>query len=217
MMRVATFLFLSAIAFSNAFAQSPAPVEAPEFVIGDRWVFRQVDLHNDEEQNKWENKVTGLQDDSVQFAGVTLAHKDASKVGRSFKATASRSTLTFPDSRIVEGKEVKFDFPLEVGKTWKYDYKIRRDDGNGFITLSAEAKVDGWEDVEVPAGKFKALKVTHFIIYLNVNSSGRRTNRQLLKTYWYSPQVKREVKYEYVDRSNVGDRTRTELVEYEVK
>lgn len=217
MMRFAVLLFLSVITVPSVFSQTQAPVERPEFVIGDRWVLRQVDLHSDEEQNKWENKVTGLQDDSVQFAGVTLANKDASKVGKSYKASASRATLTFPNSLIVEGQEVKFDFPLEVGKTWKYDYKTRRNDGKGFITYSAEAKVDSWEDVEVPAGKFKALKVTHSIFYSNVNSSGTTTNRQLLKTYWYSPQVKREVKYEYVDRHAAGDRTRTELVEYEVK
>ena len=48
MTRVATFLFLSA----NAFAQSPAPLERSEFVIGDRWVFRYVDLYNNEEVNK---------------------------------------------------------------------------------------------------------------------------------------------------------------------
>lgn len=217
MMRFAALLFLSAIALPNAFAQSPAQVERPEFVIGDRWVSRQVDLHSDEEVNKWELKVTGLHEDSVQFAGVTLANKDASKVGKSYKTSASRSTLTIPNSLVVEGKEVKFDFPLEVGKTWKYDYKNARSDGKGYIAHSAEAKVDGWEDVEVPAGKFKALKVTHYIFYSNVNASGRTTNRATQKNYWYSPEVKREVKYEFVDRSGAGDRVRTELVEYEVK
>ena len=63
--------------------------------------------------------MSGLHDDSVQFAGVTLANKDALKVGKPYKASASRSTLTVPNSLIVEGLEVKFDFPLEVGKTWK--------------------------------------------------------------------------------------------------
>lgn len=217
MTRVATFLFLSAIACSNAFAQSPAPVERPEFVVGDRWVFRQVDLYNNEELNKWEHKVSGLHDDNVLFAGVTLANKDAAKVGKSYKASASRSTLTFPDSLIVEGKELKFDFPLEVGKTWRYDYKIRRNDGKGFTTFSVNAEVDGWEEVQVPAGKFKALKVTHFIPYSTETTEGRRFSGQLLKTYWYSPEVKREVKYEFVDRGVAGNRTRTELVEYEVK
>ena len=216
MMRVATFLFLSAIACSNALAQSPAPVERPEFVIGDRWVLRYVDLYNNEELNKWELKVSGLHDDSVRFASVTLANKDASKVGKSSKATASRSTLTFGNGLIVEGKEVRFDFPLEVGKTWKYDYKTRRNDGKGFTTFSVNAKVEGWEEVEVPAGKFKALKVTHTTAYFT-ETGGMTYNNQVLRTYWYSPEVKREVKYEFIDRATAGDRSRTELVEYEVK
>ena len=216
MMRVATFLFLSAIACSNALAQSPAPVERPEFVIGDRWVFRQIDLYNNEEVSKWENKVTGQHDDSVRFAGVTLANKDAAKVGKSYKASASRSTLTFGNSQIVEGKEVRFDFPLEVSKTWKYDYKTRRNDGNGFTTFRVDAKVEGWENVEVPAGKFKALKVTHTSAYSS-ETGGQTYSGQVLKTYWYSPEVKQEVKYEYLERANGGDRGRIELVEYEVK
>ena len=216
MMRFSTLLLLSAIAVPNAFAQTAAPVEAPEFVIGDRWAFRYVDLYNNAELNKWELKVSGLHEDSVRFAGVTLANKDASKVGKSYKTSASRSTLTVPNSLLVEGKEVKFDFPLEVGKTWKYDYKTRRNDGNGFTTFSVEAKVDGWEEVEVPAGKFKALKVTHASSY-STETGGQRYNGQLLRTYWYSPQAKREVKYEFIDRGDAGDRARTELVEYEVK
>ena len=201
---------------SNAFAQSTAPVERPEFIIGERWVFRVIDLYGNVELNKWENKVDGLHDDSVRFSSVTLAHMDASKVGKSFKATASRSTLTFLNSRIVEGKELSFDFPLEVGKTWKFDYKARRDDGSGGTTYRVDAKVDGWEEVEVPAGKFKALKVTHSSAYSTV-TGGQTFNGQLLKTYWYSPEAKRVVKHDYIDRSNGGDRTRTELVEYEVK
>ena len=215
-MRFSALLFLSTIAVPNAFAQTQAPVERPEFVIGDRWVLRYIDLYSNAELNKWELKVTGLHDDSVRFSSVTLANKDASKVGRSGKTTASRATLTFGNGLIVEGKEVRFDFPLDVGKTWKYDYKTRRNDGNGFTTYSVEAKVDGWEEVEVPAGKFKALKVTHASSY-STDTGGQKYNGQLLKTYWYSPQAKREVKFDFVDRGDGGDRGRTELVEYEVK
>lgn len=216
MTRFSALLLLSIVALPSAFAQTAAPVERPEFVIGDRWVLRYVDLYNNEELNKWELKVSGLHEDSVRFASVTLANKNAAKVGKSSKATASRSTLTFGNGLIVEGKEVRFDFPLEIGKTWKYDYKTRRNDGNGFTTFSVEAKVEGWEDVEVPAGKFKALKVTHVSAYL-AETGGQRYNGQLLRTYWYSPEAKREVKYESIDRGDGGDRSRTELVEYEVK
>lgn len=216
MMRFSALLLLSIVALPSAFAQTAAPVERPEFVIGDRWVLRYVDLYNNAELNKWELKVSGLHEDSVRFASVTLANKDASKVGRLGKATASRSTLTFSNGLIVEGKEIRFDFPLDVGKTWKYDYKTRRNDGNGFTTYSVEAKVDGWEEVEVPAGKFTALKVTHASSY-STETGGQRYSGQLLKTYWYSPQVKREVKYEFIDRGDGGERARTDLVEYEVK
>jgi hypothetical protein len=215
-MRFSTLLFLSVITAPGAFAQTQAPVERPEFVIGERWVFRSVDLSSNEELNKWENKVSEQNDNSVRFAGVTLANKDAAKVGRSFRATANRATLTFASARVVEGKEVLFDFPLEVGKTWKYDYKFRRNDGKGLSTLNVTAKVDGWEEIEVPAGKLKALKVTHTSAYSS-EVEGQTYRGEVVKTYWYSPEAKREVKYEFIDRSAAGDRTRTELVEYEVK
>ena len=81
MTRVATFLFLSAIAFSNAFAQSFASVDRPELVIGDRWVFRYVDLYNNEELNKWDLKVTGLHDDSARSRTTGVADRLANAIG----------------------------------------------------------------------------------------------------------------------------------------
>ena len=74
------------------------------------------------------------------------------------------------------------DWPLEVGKRWKVE-----------IPLAAgirvwEARVKGWEEIEVPAGKFKVIQ----IVYDMVANPDPLVTWQA--TAWYAPSVKTFVK-----------------------
>jgi hypothetical protein len=114
-----------------------------------------------------------------------------------------------------------FTFPMSVGKTW--DLEFTEDHPNNknhkSETRKLKYRVVGWEDVEVPAGKFKALKIeaegswsgeiaprtTASIanqagaqgttaVAQTVNVREETVTGRLYQAYWYAPDVKREVK-----------------------
>lgn len=53
---------------------------------------------------------------------------------------------------------LSFDFPLEVGKTWTQDLKLTVGN-NPPVPMKAQWKVEAYEELSVPAGKFKAWRV----------------------------------------------------------
>lgn len=199
---------------SPALAQS-APLNKPDIKVGDRWMYRVVNMYNNEVTSKFEQKITDVNGDEIKLDQKTFSSNAEDNVGRVAERKADRATWTFPDSRIFEGSFVFLAFPLEVGKTWKNEYQRRRND-SGTTAFSSPVKVEGWEEVEVPAGKFKALKVAHSGFYSTQTVSGAWKG-STAQTVWYSPEVKKFVKLEFDDSNKGGDKTRTELIEYEVK
>lgn len=87
-------------------------------------------------------------------------------------------------------------FPLKVGDTWEYSWDWRNATGTFLETLSLKYKVVGVEDVVVPAGKFRAYKLTGngFVKDKStITPLGGDTRHE--ETYWYAPEVKRIIKY----------------------
>jgi hypothetical protein len=77
-----------------------------------------------------------------------------------------------------------FAFPLYPGKTWEdsYDWEVR---GAAPVKGKAEdrGKVIGWEEVQVPAGSFRALKVE---VERRFYGKGGMADDATL-VYWYTP------------------------------
>ncbi len=73
-------------------------------------------------------------------------------------------------------------------------------------------KVVGWEDVTVPAGTFRAVRIEGTTLLPHVSASGRLLQpRQSQLTIWYVPEVNREVKRIY---DNGRDTDVRELTQY---
>ncbi len=212
MQRVIIYLCFMLAQISPALAQS-SPVNKPDIKVGDRWKYQVTNIYNNQVTSKFEQKITNVNGDEIKLDQTTFSSPEDS-AGRVASRDANRATWTFPDRRIFEGSYVFLDFPLEVGKTWKNEYQRNRNEGGGTTAFSSPVKVEGWEEVEVPAGKFKALKVVHSGFYNSKTNTGAWTGRSE-ETVWYSPDVKKFVKSVYLDPG--GDQRRTELVEYEVK
>ena len=203
----------------NAYVPTPCRaageqcLERPDFKVGDRWVFKTTNVYNNEELSKFEQKITEIGDDEIKIDQTTISSKNEANVGRVVKRKADRSTWTFPNSRIFDGKFVALAFPLEVGKTWTNEYKWKRSD-SGTTYFDSPVKVEGWEEVQVPAGKFRALKVVHSGYYSSQTTSSSWKGRTA-ETMWYSPEIRKFVKYLFDDQG--GDKVLYELIEYEVK
>ncbi len=78
-----------------------------------------------------------------------------------------------------------FSWPLWVGKSWMASYTYYdRERGRSWNPVVTWWKVVAYEDVTVPAGKFKALRL----------ESSPGTNNVTHTTFWYSPEARILVK-----------------------
>jgi hypothetical protein len=116
---------------------------------------------------------------------------------------------------LVEGIFRATDFPLAPGKTWAHSYKRRPPNGQGIAEMSHDAQVTGWEEISVPAGTFKALRIEHNGSWRNGPNSGKEAY-----VAWYAPQVKRVVKSTFQTWNAAGTRldfnSETRLVSYRI-
>ena len=80
------------------------------------------------------------------------------------------------DSNLVGGifrpTKKLFSFPLEEGKEWPTRYTLKTNDARGEIRYEGKVKVEGWENVTVPAGNFRALRLKS-INYWRIEGDGR--------------------------------------------
>lgn len=97
-------------------------------------------------------------------------------------------------------------WPVVIGSSWKYEIPGT----NGATVYEAHA-VD-WEEIEVPAGKFRALKVER----TRVSTPGSNAYRRV--TVWFSPEAKVNVRvHTYVVSGTLVSANDTrDLVSYEV-
>jgi len=180
----------------HALAQS---VQRPVYKVGDSWTYRYTDGPISYE--RWGNHystetktVTSVAADYFEMS--TLRESEGEKT-----SGIQLSSLDFNDfvqlAPESPRQEVRaWQWPVDVGGTWRYEEPRRNE------TLVWEARVKGWEVVEVPAGKFRALKVERELITAS-GSIGRSV------TVWYSPEVKANVKLE--SRGAVRSYTRINL------
>jgi hypothetical protein len=104
------------------------------------------------------------------------------------------------------------------GKGWRPDTVLLKKE------LSSRnervVKVVGWEDVVVPAGRFRALKLVSEGHFQGIDNTFRTgTSRNVI---WYVPQVKRWVKITLENRSmsrggGTGEHSGEELVSYQLQ
>ena len=138
-----------------------------------------------------------------------------------------------------------FAFPLALNKTWRIDFTEDNPNPQHLRErIESPYKVLGWEEIDIAAGHFRALKIesigawsadlparvdTSAVVMRNQDKSAvvtRRTNiaattggGRLYKAFWYAPEVKRWVKATEEYYNSQGARTErysSELESYKV-
>jgi hypothetical protein len=130
----------------------------------------------------------------------------------------NRLELEIPSGKnIVSPYYPNYSFPLDVGKTWEQKTTFTRNYENRKAVATLQGKVIGWEQVTVPAGTFRALKIELGGFYNGSNSSSNWSG-QIFHTIWYVPEVKNFVKEIYRDtyRGVTSNHDIHELVEYKL-
>lgn len=198
-------------------ADEPA-IERPQLKAGDRWTYRYSRTGP-----RVRNPGTRVYELVVTFVGPkAIESVQTLRSGKEIDTTWTpewnlvndiRSGSFVPDSGT-------FRFPLRPGASYRSSYEVLRpkaDVTDAKQTL--EVKVVGWEEVTVPAGTFRALR-------LEATGSSERLDRQTRRSgslhyvYWYVPEVKRWAKMTmqgFDGRGFPGAQESEELLSYKLQ
>lgn len=205
-MKNIVFLSLMLVLASMSWAQEKA--ESPVWKVGDKWTYKT------DTGIEWINEVIG--DEKGIFIIASL-----DKLILSYDKKDMTCVKAFKDGK--EDKETigrlkkYYNFPLFSGKKWNSRFSFYNPAYRMDNDISAEYSAIGVEDVEVPAGKFKAFKV---MVKLNITVLST-PERQLsgASYYWWAPDVRGLIKYE-TDKSDIWERAKFrkyELVSFDLK
>jgi len=206
-------VFLPAILFAQE------RVEAPVWNIGDKWDFGK----------EGSAEVVGIEKNCyvLKFLGGIFLK---SSVGTALFDKSTLNVLYWAE----KGQPLKYkgarkrilNFPFNVGKKWRDEYKRKMQDGYHVIDFYENFRVLGWEDIGVRAGKFKAIKLEY---HLNYSPPGAgimgRMHADAFEAnalYWYSPEVKYLIKCQHEKGyseggDELGTRGDWELTSFELK
>ncbi len=174
---LAVAIFLAALCPVLALAQDK--VEAPNWMVGDKWVF-----------------TGGSSMEITEVGDSTYTVKYSTSRGRESISFFDKSSLNrvavLENGKRMEykgGSKRMFNFPFSIGQTWKdkFSSKSSRNSGpsdpeNSYFETY---KIVGWEEIVVKAGKFKALKIDY--LQEGVGQGGFWQGKSW---FWYSPEVK---------------------------
>ena len=198
-----------------AFAQEK--IEAPAWNVGDKWDFGQEGFL----------EVVGVDKNGY------VAKFSAGIFFKSTQGTVIFDKSTLSVLYVLEGDKRKkyggahrriLNFPLVMGKKWNDEFRRMSPDGFHGGPAAETIKVLGWEEVVVPAAKFKAVKLEYLVSY---GPPGLPGIMESMAWYWYSPEVKYFVKGQYgkgyeetskpLDPSYKGGREDWKLISYKLK
>lgn len=186
--------------------QSDASVPRPEIRVGDSWTYRSTNYFAPG-THEHETRVS-FADDRVILV-VSSSKSDGKEIDSSW--TSEWNAVTSPSRFVFRPDSGLFRFPLRVGDQHEVKYELLRPRINTVeSSTTGSVKVVGWETVDVPAGKFRAIRLELDSTVQPLDGS-RAFQRQA--TFWYVPDVRRWVKFQVVTpRTRISE----ELLEYKL-
>jgi hypothetical protein len=211
-------LYLSALLMSAPVSLWAQSLNAPTVKAGDTWTYKTT---TEKGASGWSQ----IRDET------TVSRVTASTIYYTVKASGSNQPerelfagIDWSRARDVNGKEMvvnkPLSFPLTAGKTWELHYTEQQPNkAHRSEEWNNKYTVVGYETVEVPAGKFNALKIeseghwtaevepTQTVVQGAQSSAAgvsmvtqtqkvtdRTASGRTYKAFWYVPEVRRWVK-----------------------
>jgi hypothetical protein len=229
-------LVLTVALSATAVAQA---IESPPIKPGDSWIYRVTREKGTAGSSQRREEITVVRMTSSSIYA-TVKEPGSTQVPREVVSPADWSR-----ARNVNGQETvvnkPLSFPLSVGQSWTVEYS---EDHPNAVHKSESAKstnkVVGFEDIEVPAGKFHAVKIevegrwtaqmaprVAAAVGTDTSADGTRVTAvtkkvadttvtgRFYKAFWYVPEVKRWVKS--VEEYYSGGGVRSESVVEELE
>ena len=193
-------------------------IELPIVKPGDSWTYRST---IEKGQSGWVQKYNEWTVIRTGATGILVSIKERGSTQAAKEQLVGKDWSRF---RNVNGKETVVNrpllFPLKEGKSWEIEYtEDHPNKEHKTEQLHTTYTVIGWEDVDVPAGHFKAIKVeaegkwkAELAPSIKVDSSTQAnqngativtqskkvtpqsTTGRLYKAFWYVPEINRFVK-----------------------
>ena len=192
-----------------------AQVPLPDVKVGDRWAYQRMDYDADRPRGKYEMRVVFAERGVIQV--VSTQKGKEGEVDTTY--TSEWNAVTVP-GRVFNPHTGWLKFPLQVGATYDAAFEVLLLKKEVSSRNERRVTVVGWEEVTVPAGKFRALKVISEGRFQRIDSFGSGTSRNVI---WYVPEVKRWVKITLENRplggkgKGKGEYSGEELVDYKVQ
>jgi hypothetical protein len=165
------------VAIGSAHAADPASAPAPGVSVGDSWTY--AGTRSDGRTATFRYQVTRV------AAGEIVVDRGRLTETYSTPWTMIRSTSGGRSITISPGL-VTVPFPLVVGETHRQKVELVNDKTGAKRVDEIVSSVKGWEDVEVPAGKFRAIRIEREES-IGVGSHDPRKNAAV---YWYVPELR---------------------------
>jgi hypothetical protein len=165
--------FVAVLAATAVYAQSQAPMPT-EFAEGERWEARMT-ITPDVGAPPTPSRTVIKAEGALRFQN----HR-----GNVYALNVPYEASPFFNTKSLNAWR---QWPLEVGKTWVFEGEFSL--AGSTAKLRQTATVVGIEEVAVPAGTFRAFKITYIGV---ATAAGQTWTRN--ETYWYAPTAKADVK-----------------------
>lgn len=187
----------------------------PDVKVGDSWTYR-VTSHRTNVPQVSKIRV------HVSFADaklITIVTTYEQGPERDSQYTAEWNAISLATGQVFKEPQVFFKFPMRPGDSHPFTFEAVAMRGSSDRWLSeGGTKVVGWEEIAVPAGKFRALK-------LQINNTFRGLSSTFFgwarREVWYVPEVKRWVKWTYAEgdhgKQSPNNSYEVELLDHAVK
>jgi hypothetical protein len=202
------------LTFAAHGADETAAVAKPQVKVGDRWSYRRTD-------SRAAGVVRYASESRVEFVGpdeIVVAYKRSDRGGESEEFYTSEWNTIATQDRTFIPRAGFLKFPLKVGDSYETSYEMVFKETLFRAKYDFVIKVVGWEDLVVPAGKFRALRLEAIGTYVRLDL---RANGRARLRFWYVPEIKRVAKsiYEAGTRSldSPDDTSVVELVSFSVQ
>jgi hypothetical protein len=179
-----------------AAAHAQGDVQRPQVKAGDAWVYRRTDRIAKHEAIL-KLQVTFANEKAIHVVQINQAGDkeiDSTSTAEWNMVSSARDGVFTPNSGLLH-------FPLRPGERWNSSYTVKFPRQDYDARHERRVSVIGWEEVQVPAGTFRALKV---VSEGSVQRSDRPRAGKVTEVVWYVPEVRRFVKWTYETRNRMG-------------
>lgn len=211
--RPLAFISLTFALAAPCHAKDDAAVPRPVIKPDDSWSYRKTDFTHTVPEINFRETVTFANDRIIQM--VDLRKGAGQETDTTY--TAEWNAVSSPNSGIFVPDQGLLRFPLRPGDSHESSYDVRFPlQGEREVKHERHVKVVGWENVTVPAGTFRALRVESEGTWHRLDTGFSGAAKEVM---WYSPQVKRYVKWTFDNWTPRGlnQSWAWELVDYHVQ